>query len=908
MMMEKSPCKLPALRALLMTVMTMLTANLAQAYDFQVGVLYYNKLGSNTLNVEVTAPPSGKYSGDIVVPASFVIGNVTYKVTAIGDKAFQASTVTSVTLPLEGITTIGGWAFNDCTGLTSFTLPASITSIGQRAFYYCDKLQHLYAEASDPASYNVGSEAFSYINRAGNTCTIYAPIGRSATYQNSDPFKAKNFAFEECVFINSTTFPDKNFRDYILAQDYGADGHLTEAEIAAVTEIKVPSKSIVKLQGIEFFTALTDLDCSSNWMSSLNINYNTALTYLDCSSNQLTVLDVSKNVALKVLNCASNKLSTLDVSNNLLLGGLMCNQNQLTNLDVSKNTALEELYCASNQLVTLHVSNCPLLQGIMCCDNQIYGKAMDELINSLPSLPTPKVNGIILVRTKDEPATGNEITMVQVAAANAKGWMVKTYLGGESFEDYAGAPVIVIDETTFPNAIFRKWILSQDYGNDGYLTEKEIAGVKMIEVQNKNIDDLTGIELFTELETLVCVNNKLTTLDVSKNTKLDELMCDMNYLTTLDVSKNPALEFFTCSYNQLTTLDVSKNPYLEVLIVDDNQIRGKDMAEFIKSLPTVSNGYFMVRSKDEPASGNEILAQQVDAAKEKGWTVLLLIDGEKNEEYAGIPATAIDATNFPDANFRNWILSQDYGDDGYLTDAEIAGVTEISVPLNDIASLKGIEYFTALTSLDCNSNKLTTLDVSKNTALTSLICVGNQLSALDVTKNTALTSLDCSNNKLNALDVSKNTALTELSCENNQLTALDVTKNTSLTTLYCHGNKITTGMQALISSLCQNGGPLYVYSSENDGNKITTEQVAAAGSKGWSVFMWDGSDWVYYDGVLLGDANGDTKVNVADIVAIVSHQKGQVVNGFSLPAADVNYDGKADGNDILLIQKMIMQK
>jgi len=72
--------------------------------------------------------------------------------------------------------------------------------------------------------------------------------------------------------------------------------------------------------------------------------------------------------------------------------------------------------------------------------------------------------------------------------------------------------------------------------------------------------------------------------------------------------------------------------------------------------------------------------------------------------------------------------------------------------------------------------------------------------------------------------------------------------------------------------------------------------------------MWDGTDWVPYNGILLGDANGDTKVDVADIVAVVSHQKGKDVKGFSLPAADVNYDDKADGKDIELIRKMIMEE
>ena len=226
----------------------------------------------------------------------------------------------------------------------------------------------------------------------------------------------------------------------------------------------------------------------------------------------------------------------------------------------------------------------------------------------------------------------------------------------------------------------------------------------------------------------------------------------------------------------------------------------------------------------------------------------------------------------------------------------------------NITSLKGIEHFTALTTLDCNGNQLTVLDVSTNKALENLICTDNQLSVLDVKANKALIVLDCSKNKLTTLDVSENMDLTILYCEHNQLTALDVTKNTELSTLYCYGNKITKGMQALIISLRQNGGVLVGYSSENDGNKITTKQVAAAGEKGWTVYMMVGSELVPYDGILLGDANGDNKVDVADIVAIVSHQKGKDVNGFSMPAADVNYDDNADEKDIELILPMIMGK
>ena len=51
----------------------------------------------------------------------------------------------------------------------------------------------------------------------------------------------------------------------------------------------------------------------------------------------------------------------------------------------------------------------------------------------------------------------------------------------------------------------------------------------------------------------------------------------------------------------------------------------------------------------------------------------------------------INETNFPDENFRSWLLSQSYGRDGLLTDEEINGVTSIDVSYKSIQNLKGIE-------------------------------------------------------------------------------------------------------------------------------------------------------------------------------------------------------------------------
>ena len=92
----------------------------------------------------------------------------------------------------------------------------------------------------------------------------------------------------------------------------------------------------------------------------------------------------------------------------------------------------------------------------------------------------------------------------------------------------------------------------------------------------------------------------------------------------------------------------------------------------------------------------------------------------------------INAVNFPDENFRSYVSSKfDTDNSGGLIASEIASATRIDVTNSSISSLKGVEFFTALTYLYCTRNQLTTLDVSKNTALTYLECRSNQLTTLD---------------------------------------------------------------------------------------------------------------------------------------------------------------------------------
>lgn len=140
---------------------------------------------------------------------------------------------------------------------------------------------------------------------------------------------------------------------------------------ASVTELSIYNKSITNLAGIQYFTALTHLDCYNNQLTALDLSNNTALTHLECFNNQLITLNVSKNTALTYLECFNNQLSVLDVSNNTNLTFMACEENQLSALDVSNNTNLARMVCYSNQLSALDVSKNIALNDLYCFDNQL---------------------------------------------------------------------------------------------------------------------------------------------------------------------------------------------------------------------------------------------------------------------------------------------------------------------------------------------------------------------------------------------------------------------------------------------------------------------------------------------------------------------------------------------------------
>ena len=137
----------------------------------------------------------------------------------------------------------------------------------------------------------------------------------------------------------------------------------------------------------------------------------------------------------------------------------------------------------------------------------------------------------------------------------------------------------------------------------------------------------------------------------------------------------------------------------------------------------------------------------------------------------------IDEAHFPDANFRT-VLAEYYDPDGdgWFTPEEIAGFEALACYSAGIASLQGIEYFTALKYLDCSYNSLTWLDLTALAELNTLDCSWNDLTLLYTGLNPVLDWIDCSNNSLTSLDLTMNPEMRWLYCEGNPLEWVDVSQ------------------------------------------------------------------------------------------------------------------------------------
>lgn len=156
---------------------------------------------------------------------------------------------------------------------------------------------------------------------------------------------------------------------------------------------------------------------------------------------------------------------------------------------------------------------------------------------------------------------------------------------------------------------------------------------------------------------------------------------------------------------------------------------------------------------------------------------------EPNKTDSKTDGVPIDESHFPDSIFRTFVeKTGDLNKDGYLSQDELSKQTDLSLWDSRLENVRGIEYFTALESLNIHGSHIKNLDLTGLENLRTLSIHNNSfLTTLSLTLPN-LETLNCNFNALTSLNL-KTPKLVDLSCFSNHLETLDVSNHKNLTTV-----------------------------------------------------------------------------------------------------------------------------
>ena len=290
----------------------------------------------------------------------------------------------------------------------------------------------------------------------------------------------------------------------------------------------------------------------------------------------------------------------------------------------------------------------------------------------------------------------------------------KTARGGIGDTDLAAGMILNLGAINLSGATYQEAITNRAFinavgeqvnweltGGIVYLTEENkeaIEEVTSLNIEGKNLTDISGIEYFTNLTNLYCSHNQLTALPVENLTNLTRLSCYKNQLTELPVGNLTNLTRLSCSYNQLTELPVEKLTNLTELSCSYNQL--KELP--VKSLTNLTSLY---------CDNNQLTALPVG-----------------------------DLTQLTD-------LTCSYNQLTALPVESLTNLTSLSCSNNQLAVLS-VGSLANLGVLNCSENRLTELDITSVTSLNNLYC-GNQTDAAGEPQNLTLILTSAQESKWN---------------------------------------------------------------------------------------------------------------------------------------------------------------
>ena len=336
----------------------------------------------------------------------------------------------------------------------------------------------------------------------------------------------------------------------------------------------------------------------------------------------------------------------------------------------------------------------------------------------------------------------------------------------------SAASAIPINEETFPDPVFREYVLK--IVGSSVLTEEKARQIEVLDVSASNIKkvlgdrapitSLMGIRYLRYVKDLNCSGQELKkTLNLEQNSRVEKLNCSGNQLTDLWFHKGSLLRYLDCSVNQFTALNLSKNPELTELSCSSNKLTALDLSanKKLQKIVAQTNALTTLDTRNLPELTDLYLWGNHD---------LKSIDVSKNTKLEFLSACHGKLTSLNVSNNRKLV--------------------ELYVYNNQLTALDVRSNY-MLKKLGCYENQITALDLSYNGALEYLGVNDNPITELNLHPLSNLQELSCYKMKLTKLDVSRCTELRRLYCNDNQIETLDLRSNKKLETLYCQNNRLS---------------------------------------------------------------------------------------------------------------------
>lgn len=465
--------------------------------------------------------------------------------------------------------------------------------------------------------------------------------------------------------------------------------------------MRMYNKGITSVEGLQYFTKIKRMELNENSIVDITpLSHLPNLEWLDLNDNNITTIpDFSANIKLKNLFIQRNiVLNTSGLAGVQSLEYIELSNNRISNVSFMRNlinlrtawlghNLIKDISSISDlvknnagKLSTLVLGDCPLNNA--ATPNAIHDISKDFIIQD----PT-YTNGII---------------------SRYEVWTIPT----------PDNTIINFPDINFKNALIANGV---DLNGDNEISRDEALSVGYLNLYNKGISNLEGIQYFKNMSTLGLENNTIANIQpIEELTNLSALWLRNNQIK--DIS--PIGRLVNYKGGKLSYLQISGNP------LNSSSTSGAHLETSLT---------FRVPNQDITYEVWVVGTTTIPTPSETGDSIAT-VDGNN-------------IIHFPDVKLKGALLryGADRNNDGEVSVAEALAMTgTVDLSYRWITDISGIEYFTNLKSIKLNGNKIKYMNPLKNlTNLQSLDISKNQISRLPATLNMpSLKTLNLSGNAI----------------------------------------------------------------------------------------------------------------------------------------------------------------